>query len=166
MSQKICILTKDVAERKMSRMALEIAEQLSGDPTPLVLIGIRENGMVIAEMIGRLLKQYLECEIRLVACRINKVTASDVAYEGGMDFNNVNVIVVDDVINSGRTLLYALKPLLETFPKRIQILSLVERMHTSFPIKTDFVGLSVATTLLDHIQVEVRDGAVQGAYLM
>ena len=166
MNQNNCILTRDVAEKKLSRMALEIAEQLSGDDTPLILVGIRDSGMVIAEKIRNLVAPLLQTSVSVVPCSIDKKSASQVVYETAGSFNDVNVIVVDDVINSGRTLLYAIRPLLDFYPKRIQILSLVERMHKTFPIKPDFVGLSVATTLLDHIQVEVQDGEVLGAYLV
>jgi pyrimidine operon attenuation protein/uracil phosphoribosyltransferase len=62
--------------------------------------------------------------------------------------------------------LYALKPLLNFYPRRIQTMSLVERMHKSFPVKIDYIGLSIASTLQDHIQVEVEDGEVAGAYIM
>ena len=79
--------------------------------------------------------------------------------------NNKNIIVCDDVANSGKTLLYALKPLLNTHPKRIQILVLVERMHKLFPIKPDYVGLCITTTLEDNIIVEVEDNEIAGAYI-
>ncbi|MFX8624421.1 phosphoribosyltransferase family protein, partial [Acinetobacter baumannii] len=81
------------------------------------------------------------------------------------DFNDKNVLIVDDVANSGKTLLYALKPLLSFHPKRIQTLVLVERMHKLFPVKPDYVGLSVATTLQDMIIVEVANNEINGAYI-
>lgn len=164
MAEKNYILTKEVAEKKMQRMALEVAEQLSGDDSPIVLIGIKESGVVIAENIRRLLEPLLQ-NVTVISCSINKKLPAEVGLSEAINFNGMNVIVIDDVTNSGRTLLYALKPLLQFHPKRIQTLSLVERMHKSFPIKPDYVGLSVATTLQEHIQVEVLDGTVIGAYL-
>ena len=83
-----------------------------------------------------------------------------------MDFNGKNILLADDVTSSGRTLLYAQKPLLNFHPKRIQTMSLVERMHKNFPVKIDYIGLSIATTLQDHIQVEVENGEVMGAYIL
>ena len=79
--------------------------------------------------------------------------------------NGVLIIIVDDVVNSGRTLLYALKPFLIYHPKKIQTLVLVERTHKAFPVSTDFSGLSVATTVQEHIFVEVKDDLVLGAYM-
>jgi pyrimidine operon attenuation protein/uracil phosphoribosyltransferase len=75
------------------------------------------------------------------------------------------VILIDDVSNSGKTLLYAIKPFLNSSPKKIQTLVLVERSHNLFPVKPDYVGLSVATTLQEHIYVEVDKGRVKGAWL-
>ncbi len=82
-----------------------------------------------------------------------------------MDFDDKVIIVIDDVANSGRTLLYALKPFLEFHPKKIQTLVLVERSHNSFPVRPDYVGLSISTTLQEHIIVEVDKEKVLGAYL-
>lgn len=89
----------------------------------------------------------------------------DIVLSKQLDFNDKNILLVDDVANSGKTLLYALKPLLAFHPKRIQTLVLVERMHKLFPVKPDFVGLSVATTLQDNIIVEVEGDEITGAYI-
>lgn len=82
-----------------------------------------------------------------------------------MDFNDTTIILIDDVANSGRTMLYALKPLLEQYPKKIQTLALVERTHKTFPLDVDYVGISVSTTLDEHIYVEVENDAVTGAWI-
>ena len=82
-----------------------------------------------------------------------------------MDFNGQVVIIVDDVVNSGKTLLYSVKPFLEFQPKKIQTLVLVERSHNNFPVHPDYIGLSLSTTLLEHIFVEVQGDEVTGAYL-
>ena len=82
-----------------------------------------------------------------------------------IDFNDKVIIVVDDVANSGKTLLYALKPFLDFHPRKIQTLVLVARSHNSFPVHPDYVGLSIATTLQEHIYVEVGDDKVLGAYM-
>ena len=74
-------------------------------------------------------------------------------------------MLVDDVANSGRTLLYDLKPFLQTYPKKIQTLVLVERSHKLFPVQTDFVGLSISTTIQEHIIVETNGDEIAGAWL-
>lgn len=166
MAEKNIILTREVAEKKMQRIALEIAEQLQSTTDPIIIIGIAGSGMVIAQKIYTLLKPLLNVPIQIISCTLNKKLPDAITYSEEVDFSNKNILLADDVTNSGRTLLYALKPLLNFYPRRIQTLSLVERMHKSFPVKVDYIGLSIATTLQDHIQVEVVDGEVAGAYIV
>ena len=166
MAAKNQILSKEVAERKMQRIALEIAAQLYSENEPLIIIGIAGSGMVIAHKLFLLLKPLLQIPIQIITCRIDKKNADVISYSEKIDFNNKNILLADDVTNSGKTLLYALKPLLDYHPKSIQTMSLVERMHKSFPVKIDYIGLSIATTLQDHIQVEVESGEVMGAYIL
>ncbi len=166
MAEKKYILNREAATQKLHRMALELAEHLNGDEVPVVLIGIRNSGMVIAEKIGSFLRQYISGEIKIIAASLDKTHPKDVTLSESIDFNGLHVVLIDDVTNSGKTLLYALKPLLLFHPKSIQTMVLVERMHKLFPVKPDYVGLSIATTLQDHIQVEVSNGEVEGAYIV
>lgn len=165
MAEKNYILSKEVAEQKLHRMALELAEHLNGDTAPVILIGIRNSGTVIAEKIGGLLKKDVPNEIKVISVIMDKTHPVEVALSEKIDLNNLHVVIIDDVTNSGRTLLYSLKPLLDFHPKSIQTLVLVERMHKLFPVNPDYVGLSVATTMQEHIQVEVKNGEVMGAYV-
>lgn len=166
MSERKYVLTKEVAEQKLQRLALEIAEQLDGDDAEIIIIGIRNSGKVVADKIGVLLRPLLTVPIKIISVVLNKVTPKEVFLsEPNIDFNNKNVIVADDVVNSGKTLLFALRPLLYFQPKRIQTLVLVERMHKLFPVKSDYIGLTVATTSQDNIIVEAKDGEIIGAYI-
>jgi len=166
MAAKNYILNTEGAVQKLHRMALELAEHLSGDTAPVILIGIRNSGMVIAEKVGALLKDYVSNDVKIISVTMDKTHPTTIQLSETMDFNNLHVVIADDVTNSGKTLLYALKPLLDFHPKSIQTLVLVERMHKLFPVKPDYVGLSVATTLQEHIQVEVLEGEVVGAYVV
>lgn len=159
------VLTKEEAHEKLHRMALQIAEDISEEETPLVLIGIRQSGMMIARQISSFLKLYVKANIQLLSAMLDKHSPSDVILSEEMNLTGKNIILIDDVSNSGRTLMYALKPLLNYHPKRVQILVLVERMHKQFPIKPDYVGLSVATTLEDYIQVVTEDAEIKGAFI-
>ena len=165
MAEKNYILNKEAADQKLHRMALELAEELNGDTDPVVIIGIRNSGTVVAEKIGHLLKNYVSNEVKVISVTMDKRYPTEVTLSEKIDFNNLHVIIADDVTNSGRTLLYALKPLLEYHPLSIETLVLVERMHKLFPVKINYVGLSVATTLQEHIHVEVKEGIVTGAYI-
>jgi pyrimidine operon attenuation protein/uracil phosphoribosyltransferase len=159
------ILTQIQAEQKLHRMALELAEKLSGNDAPLIIMGIRNNGEVIAAQIAGYLKKYISNPITQLWVEMDKSHPDTIEISEPLDFSGKHVLLVDDVTNSGRTLVYALKPLMNSYPLSIQTLVLVERMHNQFPVKADYVGLSVATTLQEHIQVEVENGEVIGAYM-
>jgi len=165
MDGKRNILSKEVADQKLQRLALEVAEQLSGDDAPLILIGIRKSGSVIAEKIGALLKPYVQVPIQIISASFDKHVPKEITLTEEPDFTDKNILLIDDVTNSGKTLLYAIKPLLNFYPRRIQTLVLIERMHKLFPIKPDYVGLSVATTMQDHIHVQVSNNEVIGAFV-
>ena len=163
-SSKNYILDQQVAEKKLRRMALEIIENNPGEPE-LILAGIRENGSVVARTIQRMIAEVAGIKTELITITLDKRLPLKIELSQSLDFNNKIIIVIDDVANSGKTLLYALKPFLDYHPKKIQSLVLVERSHNSFPVHSDYVGLSIATTLQEHIYVEVDGNKIMGAYL-
>jgi pyrimidine operon attenuation protein / uracil phosphoribosyltransferase len=158
------ILDKDSAARKLERMAYEIVEQ-NIDETEIILAGIRVSGSVVAKSIETLLNRISKLKTDLITIDLDKKQPRQVTLSKQIDFTNKVIIVIDDVANSGKTMLYAMKPFLEFHPKKIQTLALVERTHKAFPVCTDFSGLSVATTLQEHIYVEVDGDTVQGAFM-
>ncbi len=158
------ILTAAVAEKKLRRMALEIAEQNYIEPQ-LILIGIKENGSVIAKKISEYLAENFKGKIIVIDLGIDKKTPAAVTLSTAVNFKNAAMVLIDDVANSGRTMLYALKALLEQYPKKIQTLALVERTHKTFPVAVDYVGYSVSTTLDEHIYVEVEGQEIAGAWI-
>jgi pyrimidine operon attenuation protein/uracil phosphoribosyltransferase len=164
MSDKKYILNAAVAEKKLRRMALEIAERNYDEPR-LILIGIKDHGTVIAKKISDYLRPVFKGEVILVDLGIDKKHPAAVTLSAVMDFNDKVILLIDDVANSGRTMLYALKPLLEQYPKKIQTLALVERTHKTFPLDVDYVGISVSTTLDEHIYVEVENEMIIGAWI-
>ena len=166
MKKQKLILNKEQANQKLHRMALEIAEQLSEDNANLYLIGVAKKGVVISEFIFQYLQPYFQKKMELLSVELNKDAPSEITLSKSVNFNNSKVILIDDVANSGKTLTYALKPLLEFHPKRIQTLVLVERTYKKFPIKPDYIGLSIATTIQEHISVEIENNEVIGAYLI
>jgi pyrimidine operon attenuation protein/uracil phosphoribosyltransferase len=158
------ILSKEVAEKKLRRMAYEILEN-NLDEKEIILAGIQENGSVVAKTIQRMLKEISTLNTELISLSINKKDPKEISIKPALKFENKVIIIIDDVSNSGRTLLYSLKPFLDFYPKNIQSLVLVERSHTSFPVRPDYVGLSISSTIQEHIYVEVNGGEVTGAYL-
>ncbi len=163
-SSKKYIMDQATAEKKMMRMALEILENNAGEKE-LILVGIRDSGLVLAACIQKMLTAESDVQTELISLLIDKKAPADVELSKQIDFNNKVIIVIDDVANSGKTLLYALKPFLAFHPKKIQTLVLVERSHNSFPVHPDYRGLTIATTLQEHIFVEVAADKVTGAYM-
>jgi pyrimidine operon attenuation protein/uracil phosphoribosyltransferase len=120
---------------------------------------------VVAKVIQQMLSEISSIKTELITVTLDKKEPTEVSLSKSIDFNGKVIILIDDVSNSGKTLLYALKPFIEFHPKKIQTLVLVERTHTSFPVRPDYVGLSIATTLQEHIFVEVKKDEILGAYL-
>jgi pyrimidine operon attenuation protein / uracil phosphoribosyltransferase len=158
------ILDEGTVARKLQRIAYEIIEN-NLDEQQIILAGVRENGSTIARNIQGLLQSISKVSIELIDISLDKKSPGEITLSKTMDFSNKVIIVIDDVANSGKTMLYAIKPFLAYLPKKIQTLALVERTHKTYPIATDYVGLSVATTLQEHIFVEVEGEVVKGAYM-
>lgn len=158
------ILSQPDIRRRLRRMALEVAERNNAE-TELVVAGVAGNGMVVARKLIEELQQVLPLKILLLTIELDKKNPVEVRLEVTEDISGKSILVVDDVANSGKTLLYAIKPFLDQHPKTIQTLVLVERSHKLFPVTTDFVGLSLSTTLQDHINVETAGEEIVGAYL-
>jgi pyrimidine operon attenuation protein/uracil phosphoribosyltransferase len=158
------IFSSVTAEMKMKRMAYEIIENNRGE-SHIILAGIRDNGSVIAEHLRDILREISDISIELIHLAFNKKNPGPISLSRPLDFTDKVIILVDDVTNSGKTLLYGLKPFLDYYPRKIQTLVLVERTHKTYPIHPDYVGLSLATTIQEHISVEVEQDRVTGAYL-
>ena len=158
------ILSAEVVKRKLRRMALEIAERNAGEKA-LIIAGISGNGEIVAQQVMQELQPISDIQVQLITVQVNKKDPFEVQLGASIDFNDKIIILVDDVANTGRTMLYALKPFLQFRPKSIQTLVLVERSHKLFPVQTDYVGLSIATTLQEHIRVETSNGSITGAWL-
>src|SRR5579859_3266154 len=160
------ILTQPVAEKKLRRMAYEILENNAGEQQ-LILAGIRESGSIIARNIQRHLQEIAgdRPATRLISIHLDKKKPDTVTLSESLPFDDQVIIIIDDVAMSGKTLLYAMKPFLDYHPRKIESLVLVERSHKAFPVQPDYKGLSLSTTLQEHIYVEVDGDQVKGAWL-
>jgi pyrimidine operon attenuation protein/uracil phosphoribosyltransferase len=164
-TDKNYILDEATAAKKLRRMAYEIIENNTGEDL-LVLAGIRESGTVMAKNIQQLLAEISDIKTDLFIVSLDKHLPATVSLSKEGNFDDKIIIVIDDVAMSGKTLLYAMQPFLAFHPKKIQTLVLVERSHKAFPVKPDYVGLSIATTLQEHIYVETEGDVIKGAYLV
>src|ERR1700741_5476767 len=119
MESKNYILSKETAAKKLNRMALEVAER-NYDEKQLIFIGLRDHGLVIAQKVAAHLKTVIAAEIIVLDLSLDKIKPSLIELKSPIDFNNKVVVLVDDVANSGKTMLYAGTPVLEAEPKKIQ----------------------------------------------
>lgn len=158
------ILSADKAMMKLRRMAYEVIER-NNTEQQLFLAGIKGNGLDIAVILKSILDEISTFNVVLLPINIDKQNPLVCQLENTTELQDKVVIVVDDVVNSGKTLLYSLLPLLKASPKKIETLTLVERSYKTHPIHVDYVGIALATTFHDHIIVEVNDGQLGGAYL-
>ncbi|MCH5687973.1 phosphoribosyltransferase [Niabella sp. W65] len=162
--EKRYILQSDVIEKKLNRLALEIIEN-NIEEKELVFAGIEEKGVLLARKLQKIVKKFADVKVELLTIQFDKAKPGEIKLSATGNFDDKVIIIMDDVTNSGKTLLYAIKPFLAFHPKKIQTLVLVERSHTQFPISANYKGLSLATTLQEHIVVEATGDNITGAYL-
>lgn len=163
-SSRVLILDTDRIHRKLRRMAYQIWEHNS-DESSIVFLGIEQGGLSLAKTLAAILEEISGMQVTVEPMNINKRHPIENLPVIKSDLNGKSVVLVDDVANSGKTLLYALKPLLEFEPKKILIAVLVDRKHKTFPIVPDIVGHRVSTTLQEHITVEIQSEREMLAYL-
>lgn len=162
--ERVLILDSERINWKLQRMAYQIWEHNS-DETHITLIGIIGTGLSVARSLAERLSKISPLQVDVVAIDINKKKPLSGEIKLNKDVGGHSVVLVDDVANSGKTLLYALRPLLDFEVKKVMIAVLVDRKHKSFPISPDIVGHSLATTLHEHIEVETDNNNIVAAYL-
>jgi len=148
------ILDHRQIQQKIVRIAFEILETMV-DVQEIHLVGIQNNGIVLAELLLAEMQKISDQKIILSDILVNKENplGSPVAHNSQASLKNASVVLVDDVINSGLTIQYALNHLLLQGPYQIKTVTLVDRKHRRFPITANFVGLQLSTTLQERVEV-------------
>jgi pyrimidine operon attenuation protein / uracil phosphoribosyltransferase len=164
-SEKSLVLTGSQVNQKIRRIAFEIYESNFSEKS-IVLAGIDGQGYALAKILEKELKSISPLTTLLVKVSLDKL--SPVQSEVSIDVPSKElkkrcIILIDDVLNTGRTLAYALKPFTTMEIKKIEVAVLVNRSHTLFPIVPTYSGYALATTLTDH--VEVKLGKEASVYL-
>jgi pyrimidine operon attenuation protein/uracil phosphoribosyltransferase len=154
MSRSI-ILNDQQIQDKIRRIAYQIYESNTKEKE-IILAGIQQNGYVLAQRIATVLREISPIEVKLCEVHIDKknprkeiTTSLEPA-----SYKNKSLILVDDVLNSGTTLIYAARHFLNVPLKRFKTVVLVNRNHKKYPIKADFKGISLSTSMQEHIYVE------------
>ena len=155
-SRQTLVLSNTQIEQKISRLAYQIYEDCS-EEQELILAGIAPNGYFLAERLMKKLQEISSIQSRLVEIKVaNKENPGE--HEISLDISNEElknkvIILADDVLNSGKTLLYSITAFRNISLKKLRIAVLVDRNHKRYPISADFVGISLATTMQEHITV-------------
>ena len=160
--EKTLVLNTVQIQQKIRRMAFEVYENNAKEKL-LIMAGIEGQGHAFAKILAKEIKAIAGIEVHVVKVSVDKLaeTQSEVAIDATSSFKKKVVVLVDDVLNSGRTLAYAMKPFLETGVKKMEVAVLVNRSHTLFPITPTYTGYELSTTLTDHVEVKLgKDASV------
>jgi pyrimidine operon attenuation protein / uracil phosphoribosyltransferase len=164
---KTLILNSQQIGQKINRIAYEIYEN-NYDEKEIVIAGIAKNGFVLAGRIAEVLQGISKIKIQLIEISLDKEDPFNSAVKiklSDKELKNKVIILVDDVLNSGKTLIFGAKLFLNAPVKRLTTAVLVDRGHNRYPIKADVVGLSLSTTLQEHITVELNKKGKETVYL-
>jgi pyrimidine operon attenuation protein/uracil phosphoribosyltransferase len=160
------ILNNTQINHKIRRIALQILESNINEEE-IVLAGISKNGFLIAEKLKKIIKYYSNVNIILSKVTINKhnllskvTTTLQVS-----DYSNKSIILVDDVLYSGATLIYGVKHFLNTPLKQLKTAVLINRNYKKFPVKADFKGLSLSTSINEHVEIVFKNDQAEAILL-
>ncbi len=161
------IANREKIERILERIAYQLAENYCHHKH-ITFVGVKESGFVLAQEVENYLKPILYIPTEVISLEIDKKNplTSEIKLSKNIDAKNTAIILVDDVINSGQTLFYALKPFFDMKIDSLDTLILVERKHKRFPIIADYVGFSLNTTMLEKIEVKVKGGKISSIELV
>ncbi len=156
------ILNHNEINHKIRRIAFQIYES-NVDEKEVILAGIDRNGYIFAEKLKRVLENISDIDVLLCRVVVNKKSPWQ-AIETSMDeavYKNKSIVLVDDVLNSGTTLIYGVKHFLNVPLKKFKTAVLVNRNHKKYPVKADFKGISLSTSLQEHVDVTLEGPVYQ-----
>lgn len=165
MSDILKILDSNQINQKILRLSWQVFEDNFSEKE-IVLVGIGKQGLLIAEQVKFHLNTISKLKTTVFRTDVdrdkpfNKVSTELTEN----DYKNKVIILIDDVLHSGKTLTYAFKTFLDTSVKKMAVLVLIDRNHNTFPVKANYVGLSLSTTLKEYIEVVLK-GSNKGVYL-
>tara|TARA_B110000444_G_C18778328_1_gene566146 strand:+ start:256 stop:759 length:504 start_codon:yes stop_codon:yes gene_type:complete len=166
MAIKSKILNIQGIDQKIKRLAWQVYEENLAEKE-IIVVGVSERGLILAKKLVVHIQEISKIKTKLAHLELDKDNPYNKEINLNLEvkeYSNKVVLLVDDVLNSGKTLMYSAKHFLITPLKRLAIMVLVDRNHNRYPIKADYVGLSLATTLQEYINVELK-GSNKGVYL-
>ena len=156
------ILDYQSIKKKIRRISLQILES-NIDQDEIIIAGIDLNGFIIAKKISQEISKISEIKIKLCKVKIDKKNPlNDISTSLNFeDYQNKSLVVIDDVLNSGATLMYSVKYFLNTKIKSLKTAVLVDRNHKKYPIKADFKGLSLSTSIQSKVEVVIDEKKIE-----
>lgn len=162
-AEKSLILDASQVKQKIRRMAYEIYEHNFKEKN-IIVAGIEGQGYVLAKLLIKEVESISPLKATLVKINIDKSAPQQNEIFLDCEIKSLkkkSIILVDDVLNTGRTFAYGLKPFLDIEVKKIEIAVLVNRSHTQYPVYPQYTGYELATTIRDHVEVNLgKDIAV------
>ncbi|MCF6346688.1 MAG: phosphoribosyltransferase [Flavobacteriaceae bacterium] len=155
------ILTNTEIQHKIKRIAFQIYENNSNQKE-VVIAGIANNGFLLAKKLKTALEKISSIKITICEVMIDKknpLNPIETSIKTN-EYKNKSLVLVDDVLNSGTTLMYGVRHFLAVPLKQFNTAVLVNRNHKKYPVKADFKGISLSTSLQEHITVEVADNKI------
>ncbi len=155
------ILEHTKIQHKIERIAYQIYET-NVEEDEIVVAGITGGGLLLAKKIAAMLKKITQASVVLCEVGMDKKDPLSSGVTTSLpekDYENKSVVLVDDVLNSGTTLIYGVHHFLKTPLKQLKTAVLVDRNHKKYPVKADFKGISLSTSLNEHVRVELRSKA-------
>jgi pyrimidine operon attenuation protein/uracil phosphoribosyltransferase len=156
-AEKNLILDGVQVKQKIRRMAFEIYEHNIKEKN-IVLAGIDGQGYVLAKLLGKEVESISPIEVKLVRIYLDKAAPqqSEITLDCEVkELRKKCIVMVDDVLNTGRTFTYGIKPFLDIEVKKIEAAVLVNRGLTIFPVHAQYTGYELSTTIKDHIEVRL-----------
>lgn len=166
MADKVMILGAPAVRARLRRMAYQIYESNYGQEE-VTIVGIDDRGGFLASQMATILQEVSPLKVSLIrASKVNNDTAIALEVGAADSITDRPVVIVDDVLYSGRTLFLTVAEVLAFQPRRVQTAVLIDRGHRNLPVTHDFVGLLLATSLKQHVSVEISPAdASAKAYL-
>ena len=153
------ILDKKQIDHKIKRIAYQIYENNVSEKE-IIIAGIYENGFLFAKKIKTALEKISPLNVTMCKVIIDKKIPTNPIKTSlkSEDYKNKSLVLVDDVLHSGTTLIYGIKHFLEVPLKQFNTVVLVDRNHKKYPVKADFKGISLSTSINENVSVVFEKG--------
>ncbi|MDO6493013.1 MAG: phosphoribosyltransferase family protein [Cellulophaga sp.] len=153
------ILSHNQIQHKIKRIAYQIYEA-NVEETEIIIAGIEGGGLKFAKKLSAVLEDITTAKITLCTVKMNKKNPLESGVTTSItkeEYTNKSVVLIDDVLNSGTTLIYGVFHFLKVPLRQLKTGVLVNRNHKKYPVKADYKGISLSTSLQEHIEVEFKD---------